>query len=611
MNIAARTDVARIIHIVRRFQSGTVEEALAGLSLVGMVLLPSADVIARGLGGFSVPGAVDYTQHLSLWVGFMGAAAAVAAGRHVRFAGQTGYSGWWQSRLCGIVASAVCMLLAWAGWQFVQTEAGSPGRVGGLVSVWVFAAVMPLGFGAMAVHFVRWGEGVETLVRIALAATLAMVFWDVPDAAASWLVWPLVAALIGLAFVGLPVFVVIGGVGLALFYGDALPIAAIPVEAFRVVVSPTIPAIPLFTLTGILLAGGNAAQRIVDVFYAWFGWFQGGVICAAILVCAFFSAFTGASGITIVAMGSLLLPVLLRSGTGRGLSIGVLTSTGSIGLLFPPSLAVILYAVVAQVSIADLFVAAALPGVMMIVAVLSIGLWRAPRQRSCDAFDLRKALMCTWRAKWELGLPVLVLVLMFGGFVTLIEAAAVSAMYAFAITFVVHRDRRLRDLPELLTECAVLLGGIFAIISVAMGLSNYLTDAMVPLTVLEWIRTHIEAKWVFLVALNLMLLGVGCVMDIFSAILVVLPLIVPASAAFGIDPLHLGVIFLINLEIGYLTPPVGMNLFLAALKFKCSVPGVCRSVLPFFPGAGSGARTGDVHTGVVACFDRRLAVKCN
>jgi tripartite ATP-independent transporter DctM subunit len=355
------------------------------------------------------------------------------------------------------------------------------------------------------------------------------------------------------------------------------------VETYRIIVSPGIPTIPLFTLTGNLLAEGKASQRLVRLFRALFGWMPGGLAIAATLVCAFFTTFTGASGVTILALGALLLPVLLQGGYPDRFSVGLLTATGSIGLLFPPSLAVILYAVVARVPIPDLFKAGILPGMLMVVAVCAFGILEATRSKAPRRrFELREASRALWGAKWEVLLPVIALAGIFGGLCTLIEAAAITVVYALLVEAAVYRDLRpIRDLPLVFVKCGTLIGGVFIILGVAMGLTNYLVDAEVPAGAAAWVQGHVHSRLVFLLALNGFLVVVGCLMDIFSAIVVVVPLILPISQVFGIHPLHLGMIFLANLELGYLTPPVGMNLFLASYRFEKPLLQVYRHAAPF------------------------------
>jgi len=344
-----------------------------------------------------------------------------------------------------------------------------------------------------------------------------------------------------------------------------------------------LPAIPLFTLAGFVLTGSQAGVRLVRLFRALCAWLPGGMAVMTILVCAFFSSFAGASGVLILALGGLLLPALTSSGYPDRFSLGLVTGSGSTGLLLPPSLAVILFAVVAHVSILDMFIAGLLPALLMIAAVSAYGMISGVRfGADRAAFDAREAGAALWGAKWELLIPVVALVGIFGGVTTFNEAAALTAVYTLFVEGIIHREiRPMRDLPRILTECAALVGGVFVILGVAMGLTNYLVDAQVPDQLAAWTEAHVSSRLLFLLALNLMLLLVGCLMDIFAATVVVVPLILPISAVFGIHPLHLGMIFLVNLELGYLTPPVGMNLFLAAYRFERPLVEVARSALPF------------------------------
>jgi tripartite ATP-independent transporter DctM subunit len=308
----------------------------------------------------------------------------------------------------------------------------------------------------------------------------------------------------------------------------------------------------------------------------------GGTAVVTALLCAFFTVFTGGSGVTILALGGLLFQALQADQYRERFSLGLLTASGSLGLLFPPALPLILYGIVAQISIQDLFVGGLVPGVILVALIAAWGvreglMTNARRQ----AFDLAEGARAIWHAKWELALPALVLVAIFGGFATLVEAAALTALYALFTQTVVHRDISVRkDLFGVIVECVVLVGGVLIILGVAMGLTSYMVDAQIPARMVEWAQESISSPLVFLLLLNIFLILVGCLMDIFSAIVVVVPLIVPLGAAFGIHPVHLGIIFIANLELGYLTPPVGLNLFLAAYRFERPLLTVWRAALP-------------------------------
>jgi len=420
--------------------------------------------------------------------------------------------------------------------------------------------------------------------RLAALLLAAALFWLAahPPFSPAGLQVPVLLALLAATILGAPVFVTLGGAALILFWGADIPIAAVTVEHYRLVTNPSLPTIPLFTLAGYFLAEGGASRRLVRVFQSLFGWFRGGPAVVTALVCAFFTSFTGASGVTILALGGLLMPVLLQARYSDKSALGLLTGAGSLGLLFPPCLPLILYAIVAKVPIERIFLGGILPGIVLVVATAWWGMRQMPKSDEArKTFDIREAARACWAAKWELALPVVALASLFGGFATPVEAAALTALYAFAIETFVYRDLSLRrDVFRVMAECALLVGGVLLILGVALGFTNYLIDAEVPAKGVEWVTGTVHSPLLFLLLLNLFLLVVGCLMDIYSAIVVVVPLIVPIGAAYNIDPVHLGIVFLANLELGYLTPPVGMNLFLSSYRFNRPLPEVYRSIVP-------------------------------
>jgi C4-dicarboxylate transporter DctM subunit len=393
----------------------------------------------------------------------------------------------------------------------------------------------------------------------------------------------LVAVLVLLALLGIPLFIALAGGSLLATWQAGLDPAILAVEINRLASSPFLAAIPLFTLAGVVLAAGGAPQRMIQLFNAAVGWLPGGMAAVAIASCAFFTAFSGASGVTILALGGLMMPMLQHAGYRERFNLGLLTTSGSLGLLFAPSLAILLYGIVASVSIDQMFLAGVVPGLLLMVLLglysLFVG-WHkdVPRHR----FSLLTLGRTIREGIWDLLLPVGVIVGIFGGFVTISEASALTAAYVLLLEGVIHRDINLfRELPGLLAEAAVLVGSILVILSVAMGLTNLLIDAQVPMHILGWMELHVDSQLQFLLLLNLFLLIVGAMMDIFSAIVVVVPLILPIAASYGINPIHLGIIFLANLEIGYSTPPVGINLFIASQRFGKPVLTLFRAALPF------------------------------
>ncbi|MDR2159516.1 MAG: TRAP transporter large permease subunit, partial [Treponema sp.] len=342
-------------------------------------------------------------------------------------------------------------------------------------------------------------------------------------------------------------------------------------------------AIPLFTLTGFILSESKAGERLVLAFKGLFGWLPGGMIVVTVILCAFFTSFTGASGVTILALGGILFTILTeKSGYPEKFSIGLLTSAGGVGLLFPPSLPVILVGAAIRTNIIHVFLGALLPGFVLVAAMIAFGIAASIRTKiPTETFNLRQTGAVLKDSALEMILPLLLIAGYFSGILSLIEIGAVSVIYTFIVEVLVHRDIRIGDLPRVFHRALPIIGGVLAILAMAKALSYAIVDTQVPENFARWVRGAVESKYLFLLLLNLALLAVGCLMDIFSAILVALPLIAPLGGIYGIDPVHLGVIFIINLEAGFLTPPVGLNLFLASYRFKKPFTEVCRYVLPF------------------------------
>ena len=386
-----------------------------------------------------------------------------------------------------------------------------------------------------------------------------------------------------LALLGIPLFIALGAGGILASHSSGIDPVVLLIEMERLASQPSLVAIPLFTLTGITMAKGGAAQRLIRLFNALVGWFPGGVAIVSVLSCAFFTAFTGASGVTILALGGLLYPLLKIAGYPERFTIGLLTSSGSIGLLFPPSLVILLYGIVANVNINELFLAGILPGFLLIIILAVYSNYCGIKGTvTLQRFRWHVLFKTIRESFWDIMLPVIILGSIFGGFITVAETAAVAAVYVLFIeSFVYRQIRLLRDLPTILKDTAVLVGSILVILGVALGLTNLLIDAQLPMKILALIESVISDKLVFLILLNIFLLIVGSIMDIFSATVVIVPLILPLAARYGIDPVHLGIIFLANLEIGYITPPVGLNLFIASQRFGKPILTLFRAAVPF------------------------------
>jgi tripartite ATP-independent transporter DctM subunit len=571
-----------------------VERALVALLLVAMVLLPAASTVSRRFSGRELPGANVLAQHITLWVGFLGALLATSSNQHLALGTLEVVPAGWPRRTARFfgqaVSSATCALLAYASIRLVRAEWGGFGVVAFGIRVAWSQLVMPAGFTVMAARFaLRAGDELEGAAAwAARAAVLAVAgaSFLLGQATPTPTLQTVLLLVVAAAFLlGTPVFVAMAGVAMALFFREGGPdaIAAAPVAMFNLVSSATLPAIPLLTAAGYVLAEGGSARRLVRAYKGLFGWMPGGVAVMATFTCAIFTTFTGASGVTILALGGLLLPALLEDRYPEDFSVGLVTAAGSLGLLFPPSLPVILYGVVAQAPIEHLFVGGLLPGLLMIILVAAFGVRvgikaGAPRTH----VQPREAARALWDAKWDLGLPTLVVVAVATGFATVVEAAALAAAYAIVVELVIFRSiHPLRDLPRILVHASSLVGSVLILLGSALGVTSWFVDAEVPTRLVAWMTAHVHSPALFLLMLNAVLLVLGSVLEIYSAIVVLAPLVAPLGVAYGVDPIHLGVVFLANLELGFLFPPMGLNLFLSASRFQKPLPWVYKKSFPF------------------------------
>jgi C4-dicarboxylate transporter, DctM subunit len=566
----------------------TVENALASVALFAMVLIPLAESFLRRTFHTGIPASTTMVQHLVLVVGMLGGAIAAREGRLLALStlGETVLHGRLKSvarTFTSSVAATITAFLSLASYQFVATEREAGTILAFGIPTWVVEWVLPLGFGVIALRILfhsskRWAPRVWATLGAALLAGVVMIW---PGGLHHFV--PIALFVLFMASVlGMPAFATLGGAALILFWGVDQPIAAIPVAQYALVTNPVLPTLPLFTLAGYFLAEGGAPKRLVRVFYALFGQFRGGPAIVTVLVCALFTSFTGASGVTILALGGLLMPVLTGANYSEKDSLGLLTGSGSLGLLLPPCLPLIVYAIVARVPIKQMFLGGIIPAFVMMAATAIWGIRRGSAGGGAlRKFEWREARIALWDGKWELAMPVVASVALFSGLATPVEAAAMTAFYAFLIEALIHRDLHIfRDLPRVMAECGLLIGGVLLILGVSLGFTNYLVDAEVPARAVEWTTHTIHSPFLFLLLLNVFLLVVGCLMEIYPAIVVEVPLLVPLGAAFGIDPVRLGIIFLANMELGYLTPPVGLNLLMSSYRFKKPVPEVLRAVLP-------------------------------
>jgi tripartite ATP-independent transporter DctM subunit len=564
------------------------EDVVALSAVLGIAILPLAEIALRRFFSTGIPGAAPFTAHLTLILGMMGAAIAAREGRllalatatmlpegRTRHAAQVG---------AAFTAALVTTILAFGGFRLLEVHRASGREIALGVPVWLADLAFPVAFGAIAVRLV-WKSSTSPAGRLLAACGLAAGAWIAshPELLSGHAAWPWILVLCSAAVLGMPLYALIGGAAVILFLVQGDSPANAVIGSYDQLTSSDLPAIPLFTLAGFLLAEGKASDRLLRLFRAWVGWAPGGTAVAAAVLCAFFTLLTGGSGVTILALGGLLLPALLADGYTERFSLGLLTAAGSLGLLFPPSLPLILYGVVAEVPLAALFAGGFLPGVVMLLALAALAVREGTRcDRPSQPFDSREALAATWGAKWELLLPVVIVGSLLGG-ATSVQSAAMAALFTLIVQCFVQRDLvALADLRRVVSHSISLVGGILIILAVAVGLTTYLIDAQVPGRLAEWTTANVESKWVFLLGLNVFLIVVGGLMDIFSAVIVVVPLILPIAAHFEINPVHLGVIFIANSELGYLTPPVGENLFVASYRFGKPILYLARAMLPMY-----------------------------
>jgi tripartite ATP-independent transporter DctM subunit len=561
------------------------EEIIAATALAAMVVLLLLEIVVRPLYGYLIPASAVFVRQLTMWVALLGAALAARDGRLLALATGTFLGDRWRRAAevaTGAVAAGITAILCVGGLTLVSVEREMGTRLAEGLDAWMSQIVLPAGFALIAARLVwraspKWsGRGIA-LAGLALGLMVAVRPELIEGTPASlWLVLVIAAGALGA-----PLFAVLGGLAVLLFMTGGIPPPTVLGSAYELTTHPTLPAVPLFTLGGFLLAEGDTPARLLRVFRGLFGWIPGGTAVACVIVSAFFTIFTGGSGVTILALGGLLLPALLKDGYPDRFSIGLLTASGSLGLLLPPALPLILYAIVAEISVTEMMTGGILPGLLLIGLAAGHGIQRGTLAGVARTpFDPREAAAALWHGIWEVALPVVVLVAFFGGYATIVDTAAITAIYAFVVQVFIHRNIRPGGLRRVFAECVTTIGGVLIILAVAKGFSSYLVDAGIPSTLIEWTRSYVESPYVFLLGLNIFLLIVGCLMDIFSAIVVVVPLIVPIANEFQVDPVHLGIIFVANLELGYLTPPVGLNLFLASYRFNKPVLEVARATLP-------------------------------
>ena len=566
---------------------------LAGGALALMLIIPVVEIVLRPLFGRGVENAPVLVQHLGLVLAMFGALVAERGGHLTSLGAGLGAAEHPHLRrfaqvFAGASSALICGLLARASWTFVASEMEAPRALAYGIPGWIIQAAMPAGFILLGLK-----------IGSRLAETPA---WRIPPALllplAGWLLaghfdgetlhlWPFVLWLALILFCGAPIFAVLGGLALALFWQEGQPLAAVPLSHYQITVNPSLPALPLFTLAGLIFARTGAAVRLGTLFTTLFGGGALGTAVAGAVLCSFFTALTGGSGVTILALGGLLLPLLTRAGFAEKRGIGLVTSASALGVLLAPSVPLIMYAIIARVPINTMFLAGVLPALVMVAFLLLAGgfLRRdglAPVEPVEPIEPARRTSRraAAWAAKWELLAPVVAIGSLVSGLATPMESAALTAAYALFTQSVAHRELDLRGLGLALAECVQVIGGIMLILGMALGLTNFLVDAGIPDLAVEWVQSVLPNKYAFLVALVVFLIAAGALMEIYAAIVVLVPLLLPVALAYGIDPIHFGIIFLATLEIAFLFPPAGLNIYFASAMFRKPLRYVAVSVLP-------------------------------
>jgi len=584
-----------------------VEDILCIVSLVLMALLPVVEAVTHTIFRTGILGTSGLIGQMLLLSGLLTGMICTRSGSHL-FVSFVQYipEGFIKARLkvfnC-LVSSFVATVIAWSSVSFIKI--GLEDKIIGFIPSRVFAVIIPTAFCIIAIRFARqtkltgWKILLPILVILlgtfASFPVIAKIIWgvDMPDSIFyicdefsyyTWLArFPLTVFLIVTALVGTPLFVVIGGLSLLLLNASGGQMDSVIADMYSALTNNNIIAIPLFTIVGFFLSESRAGERLVNVFRSLFSWLPGGIILVTVIICAFFTSFTGASGVTILALGGILYAILNEHlKYPEKFSIGLITSVGSIGLLFPPSLPLILVGTVTQTNIVHLFIGGIIPGLILVVAMAIFGIVVSIKVKiPVEKFDGRKSLKALKDAALEILLPIFLIIGYFTGILSLTEIGAAALLYIFIVEVLIHRDIKFSNIKSIFDKAIPIIGGVLSILAVSKALSYYVVFTQAPANIAYWLYDAISSKIVFLLLLNLFLLIVGCIMDIFSAIVVVLPLIIPLAQVYGIDPVHLGIIFVINLEVGYITPPVGLNLFLASYRFKKPFIEICRNVFPF------------------------------
>lgn len=570
---------------------------VASLALCGMFLIPVIEVLLRPVQGSGIDNAPVLVQHLGLLFSLAGAIYAERTG-HLTSLGSL-----WQeipnARMQALAKAFVflssalfCGVLGEASYALVLTEIETQHTIAYGIPTWLFLCAMPLGLTVLGLNLGRKWHANFYLSWVG-ALLITALSWQ----SSQWLsnvnppLWIGCTGLLIYLALGGPVFLVLGGLSWFLFASENIPMASLSLSHYQITVNPSLPALPLFTLAGLIFANTQAANRLSTLFTSAFGSGQKGSILAVACLCSCFTALTGGSGVTILALGGLMLPLLLKVGYSESKGIGLITSASSLGVLLAPSVPLIMYAIMARVPINTMFVAGLVPAILMIFSLVLFGGFLStpgilphaiqPATSAHELPSLHKTLkLAVWHAKWELMAPLIAIGTLISGIATPTEGAAVTVVYAILTQGLVHRELKWLNFQNCLNQSSQIIGGILLIMGMALGLTNYLIDMGIPDLASDWVQGITKNPYVFLLALNVFLFAAGALMEIYAAIIVLVPLLLPLAMSYGIDPVHFGIIFLANLEMGFLCPPAGMNIYFASAVFKKPLKQVIQSVLP-------------------------------
>ena len=572
------------------------ENFLCYICFAIIVSFPVFQILSRFIDIFSIPASQEIVQHMTLWIAFIGAVLAARYNRLLAIVREPIFNQYSEFRishfLVHMCSVGVVFVLAISYLKMIQIGIEYPEFIAPYITVWFAQSIIPVGLLLIWYHMIMTSSNKLNyrllLILGSFSMTAILYYWQFPFSNES-LLFVKVVSVIALVAFGLPIFIVLAALSILFFLSEPTDwatnfdlMSTISDSAYRIVVSPTLAAIPIFTLAGYILAESNISKRLLNFFKASLGWLPGSTVLIVVLLCAFFTALTGGSGVTILALGAILYPILIEDGYSEIFSLGLITTAGSLGLLFPPSLPAIIYSVTAGINPIELFKSGLIPGLFLLFIIVCYGVYHKPKNQRRIKFNIQDLKQSFFDAKWEIAIPILIIYGLFSGLATLVECAALLVWYVVFVEVYIYKDIEFKDIPKIVIDCATLVGGVLIILGFAMGFTGYLVDAQVPLKILQFVKVSIDSPIVFLLALNILLLIAGCIMDVFSAIIVIVPLIAPLAMHFGIDPIHLGIIFIANLELGYITPPVGMNLFLASYRFKKDMPTIYAATMPYF-----------------------------